>query len=153
MRCELLWVYLETYTYESNAEHMNVVPNTWHWNMKCSWKCCSSSSSGNICDIVNVACAWMNIEVRLKPKRDSAPTVWHECWKVAIFVTSSRLRASFVRRCARNFSQVHNFDASTAFHRNHLRRFRRAFGDVRRRDYRRFMTRHQVRHEKHPKVL
>jgi len=90
---------------------------------------------------------------RLKPTRDSAPAVWPDCSKLAIFVTSSLLRASFVRRCARTFSQMHNFDASTAFHRNHLRRFRRAFGYVRRRDYRRFVTRHKVRHEKHPKVL
>ena len=65
-------------------------------------------------------------------------------------MTSSRLRASFVRRCARNFSQMHNFDASTAFHRNHLRRFRRAFGDVRRRDYRRFMTRRESPPRKTP---
>jgi len=82
--------------------------------------------------------------------RDSAPAVWQDCSKLAIFVTSSLLRASFVRQSARNFSQMHNFDAPTAFHRNHLRRFRRAFGYVRRRDYRRFMTRRESPPRKTP---
>jgi len=63
MTCKLLWVYLETYMYESNAEHMNVLFNAGHWSIKCNWKCCSSSSSGSICDIVNDVCARMNVEV------------------------------------------------------------------------------------------
>jgi len=63
-------------TYESNAEQMDVLPDTGHWNMKCSWKCCSSSSGSSICDLDGPSArrgTWIPSRFMTQAQRDSVP--------------------------------------------------------------------------------